>query len=264
LTTGATSLAYDDLGPGEPALLLLTGWCSSRRRWSDAAARLARGRRVVSFDWRSHGDSPPVRGDFGLAELVDDALAVIQATRLGTLIPCAASHAGWVAIELRRRLGPRIPAIVHLDWMLTEPPPAYRRLLSELQSPERWPAARESLLKSWRAGDSTPEIAEAIETMRRHEGDMWMRSGREIEAAYRRAGSPLRALSALRPPPRVLHLYGQPAEPEYLQAQQRFAHAHDWFSVRRLATRTHFSMIEAPAEVAAEIEALARPVTPVT
>jgi hypothetical protein len=58
-------------------------------------------------------------------------------------------------------------------------------------------------------------------------------------------------------------LYGQPATPEYLDAQQRFAAEHEWYSVRRLDARTHFSMIEAPGEVAAEIERTAATAAPV-
>lgn len=250
-------LGCDVLGDGEPALLLLTGWCSSRERWALAAPLLARHRRVVSFEWRGHGHSRPAATDFGTAEMVDDALAVIEAAELGTIIPCSASHSGWVAIELARRLGQRVRAIVHLDWLLVAPSDPYMALLSQLQSPAGWPQARDTLLDIWRAGDDSAPIAEAIAVMHRQDAEMWMRSGREIEAAYKRAGSPLRSLATLEPRRRVLHLYGQPATPEYLDVQQRFAAEHDWFSVRRLDARTHFSMIEAPEEVARAIEELA-------
>jgi alkanesulfonate monooxygenase SsuD/methylene tetrahydromethanopterin reductase-like flavin-dependent oxidoreductase (luciferase family) len=52
----------------------------------------------------------------------------------------------------------------------------------------------------------------------------------------------------------VLHLYGQPEDPAYLALQEGFADRHPWFSVRRLGGRTHFAMIETPAEVAAAID----------
>jgi pimeloyl-ACP methyl ester carboxylesterase len=257
------ALGYDDLGSGEPALLLLTGWCSSRARWAHAAPLLARHRRAVSFDYRGHGDSPPADGDFGTAEMVEDALTVIEAIGLKTFIPCAASHSGWVAIELARRLGPdRVPAIVHLDWLLVEPSEPYMALLAQLQTRDGWPAARDKLFDIWRAGDESPEIAAPIAVMNRQGAEMWMRSGREISAEYAREGSPLRALSELEPPRRVLHLYGQPPTPEYLDAQRRFAAEHDWFSVCRLDARTHFSMIEAPEAVAGAIEEMARAVAP--
>jgi pimeloyl-ACP methyl ester carboxylesterase len=256
-------LGCDDAGVGEPALLLLTGWCSSRARWAHAARLLARHRRVVSFDWRGHGDSAPAAGDFGTADMVQDALSVIDATGLGTLIPCSASHSGWVAIELARRLGSdRVPAIIHLDWLLVEPSDPYMALLSRLQDPEGWPAARDTLFEIWRAGDDSAPISEAIAVMNRQDADMWMRSGREIESEYRREGFPLRALAALDPPRRVLHLYGQPPTPEYLDVQERFAEAHEWFSVRRIDARTHFSMIEAPEAVAYAIERHVGAVTP--
>jgi pimeloyl-ACP methyl ester carboxylesterase len=254
-------LGVDDLGQGEPALLLLTGWCSSRERWAKAVPLLAEHRRVVSFEWRGHGVSQPAPGDFGTNEMVQDALSVIDATGLETVIPCSASHSGWVAIELRRRLGERIPAIVHLDWMVHEPSGAYMELISELQDPDRWPHARDTLFEIWRAGVQDEDIDAALEVMRRQDAEMWIRSGREIEASYRRAGSPLRALSAFPTVPMVRHVYGQPATPEYLQAQQRFAEEHDWYSVHRLDARTHFSMIEAPDEVASEIERVAAAVS---
>ncbi len=250
-------LGVDDLGEGEPALLLLTGWCSSRERWAKAAPLLAEHRRVVSFEWRDHGESRAAGGDFGTNEMVQDALSVIDAAGLQTVIPCSASHSGWVAIELRRRLGDRIPAIVHLDWMVQEPSSAYMELIAELQDPDRWPHARDTLFDIWCAGVHDDSIDAAIEVMRRQDAEMWMRSGREIDASYRRAGSPLRALSAFPTVPAVRHVYGQPPSPEYLEAQEQFATEHDWYSVHRLDARTHFSMIEAPGEVAGEIERVA-------
>ena len=160
-------LGIDDLGEGEPALLLLTGWCSSRERWAKVAPLLAANRRVVSFEWRGHGESRPAAGDFGTAEMVEDALAVIDATGLETVIPCSASHSGWVAIELRRRLGDRVPAIVHLDWLLLEPPGPYMEVIAQAQSPQTWAQARDKLFEIWRAGEEGPEIDAVIDVMRR-------------------------------------------------------------------------------------------------
>lgn len=250
-------LAFDDLGSGEPALLLLTGWCSSRARWARAAPLLARNTRVVNFEWRGHGDSAQADGDFGTTEMVQDALEMIAATGLETVVPCSASHSGWVAIELRRRLGERVPAIAHLDWMVTEPSGPYMQLIGELQSETTWDGARNTLFEVWRGGMQSEEIDQALRVMRQQGAAMWIRSGREIEASYRSNRSPLEALSALDRPPRVMHMYGQPPAPEYLEAQQRFARQHEWFAVHRLEhVRTHFSMLEAPDEVAGAIEAL--------
>jgi pimeloyl-ACP methyl ester carboxylesterase len=256
-----SSLHVEELGQGEPALLLLTGWCSSHVRWELAAPLLAANRRVVLFDWRGHGDSPAAESDFGTAELVEDALAVIAERDLGTVIPCSASHSGWVAIGLRRRLGERVPAIVHLDWMVNRPSDPYMELLAQLQSQEHWPQARDKLFEIWAAGDESPAISAVLEVMRRQDAEMWIRSGREIEAAYEQENSPLEALSALEAPPKVLHIYGQPPAQEYLDSQRRFAQEHGWFDVCKLSANTHFSMIECAQEVAGAIEELAAAVS---
>jgi len=249
-------IAYDDLGAGEaPPLLLTTGWCSSRARWTAAAELLARNRRVLNTEWRGHGESGPAPGDFGLDEMVEDVLAVADDAGVERFVPCAASHSGFVAIELRRRFPERIPMLVHVDWYVTPPPPPYRAVLEQLTAEDGWPAARDKLFEIWRAGVDAPEIDAAIDVMREHGADMWMRSGREIALGYERVASPTEAWSSLDPPVRVLHAYGQPADPAFLAAQEDFAERHAWFTVRKLPGATHFAMIETPAELATEIEA---------
>jgi pimeloyl-ACP methyl ester carboxylesterase len=246
-------VAYTDQGEGDTTLLLFTGWCSSRGRWAEAVPELARHHRVVSFEWRGHGDSDAAPEDFGLEEMVEDALAVVEAADLSTFVPCAASHSGWVAIELFRRHRDRIPALVHADWMVTEPSGPYMDVIEQLTSPEEWPRARDTLFDIWRGGNDTPPVDAAIETMNRHGADMWMRSGREIGASYAAAGSPLAAWSTLDPPPPVLHVYGQPTAPEYLATQERFAAEHPWFHVEHVPAVSHFAMIETPEAVDAAI-----------
>lgn len=252
--TRQLGLAYDDRGRGDPPLLFLTGWCSSRARWARVAALCRAQHRILALDWRGHGDSDPAPGDFGVDELVDDALKLLDARGVDSFVPCSASHAGWVAIELCRRAPARVDRIVHLDWMVAEPSAAYMSLLEQLQSTRDWPRARDTLFEIWRAGVELPAIDDAIAVMAAQSGDMWIRSGRVIESSYRRHGTPLAALAALDSPPRVLHVYGQPHSPEYLEHQRRAAAEHHWFSVERLDVRSHFSMIEAPDAVAATIE----------
>lgn len=252
-TPGAPGIAYDDAGSGEPALVLLPGWCSSRERWRAAAGICAARRRVVALEWRGHGDSDPSPGDFGAEELVEDAVAVIDACKIETFVPCSASHAGWVAIELRRRYPERVPAIVHADWLVTRPPQAFSFLISQLVSGD-WEVARQSLFRIWAAGEESPELERTLAVMAAHGEEMWRRAGRAIAAAYARFGSPLEALAALEPATPVLHLYGQPQQPAYLEGQERFAARHPWFAARKLETMTHFSMVESPEQVAEAVD----------
>jgi pimeloyl-ACP methyl ester carboxylesterase len=243
----------DDRGSGEPALLFLTGWCSSLERWEKVADRASGRRRVLAFDWRGHGLSDPAPGDFGLDELVEDALAVVEASGVETFVPCAASHSGWVALELRRRLGERVPKLVHADWMLAVPSERYMDVIRQLDSPN-WEEARDTLFRIWAAGVDTPDIREVLAVMDRHGEEMWRRSGREIGASYEREGCPLDAFERLEPPAPVLHAYGQPHDPEYLELQRLYAAEHDWFTVLKLDARTHFAMLEEAPRLADAIE----------
>lgn len=208
------------------------------------------------MDFRGHGESDRDVGDFGLAELVEDALAVIEQSGAATVVPVALSHAGWVAIELRKRLGDRIPKIVLLDWIVLDPPPPFLQALSALQASDSWRGVRDQLFEMWLGGTSDDRVSEFLASdMGGYSFEMWSRAGREIEHSYRAYGNPLKALAALQPPVSALHIYAQPDAPDYLEAQQAAAARHPWFDVVKLPARTHFPMFEVPAAITDAITA---------
>jgi pimeloyl-ACP methyl ester carboxylesterase len=252
---GDVTLSYDDLGAGEPALLLLPGWCSSRAIFGELASRLAPHHRILAMDWRGHGGSGSVEGDFGSSDLVADTLAVIAASGAQRIVPIAVAHAGWVAIELRRRLGARVPKLVLVDWIVTDPPPPFLGALTAMQDPAKALQVRDQLFAMWTEGVENPKVRRFVrEDMGSYTAAMWSRAGREIAAAYAREGSPLQALAALVPPPPVLHLYAQPTDPAYFAVQESFAVEHPWFAVCRLDARSHFPAIEVPEQMQDPIE----------
>jgi pimeloyl-ACP methyl ester carboxylesterase len=251
----ATRISYVDQGQDEPAFLFLPGWCGSRTVFNQLAATHATGRRTLSLDWRGHGQSETPLGDFGSNDLVEDALSVIESSGAARIVPVALSHAGWVAIELRRRLGPRISHLVFLDWIILEAPPPFLEVLQSLQDPSRWHQTREQLFDMWLHGIDNPGLVQYVrEDMGSYGFDMWARAGREISAAYTQVGSPLQALTHLAPAVPVLHLYAQPEDPVYLAAQQAFAANHPWFTVWKLEARSHFPTLEVAEQIAAAIE----------
>ncbi len=254
-TKSAVSVAFDDQGRGDPALLCFPGWCVDRTAFRDLVQACSRVRHTLSLDWRGHGESAPVRGDFGEAALIEDALAVIHESGTHQVVPVALAHSGWVAIELRRRLGERIQAIVLVDWLVLDPPPPFIEALAALQDSGKWQSTRDQLFSMWLQGVDNPKVIRLVrEVMGSYGFEMWARAGRAIGAAYRREGSPLKALAELRPPVPVLHLYAQPADPGFLQAQETFAAANPWFTVRKLNAKSHFPMLELPEDMANAIE----------
>ncbi len=249
------AIAYEDHGPPlAPTLLCLPGWCSNRTLFTSFVEAMAGRWRVLALDWRAHGDSAQPPGDFGLPDLVDDALAVVAASGAPTIVPVAVSHAGWVAIEMRRRLGDRIPALVLADWLVLDPPPPFLDALQALRDQDRWQPTRDHLFALWLTGAPTSVKDQIRREMGAYGFDMWARAAREIAAAYARHGSPLRTLGSMPPTP-VLHVYAQPPDPAYLAAQEEFARRHPWFTVRRLTASSHFPMLEVPEVAAAAVQA---------
>lgn len=239
---------YDDVGQGEPALLLLPGWCTSRAVFQPLVPGLAGRHRLLVTDLRGHGESDSA-GDFDTEALVEDALQVVEASGARQVVPVALSHAGWVAIELRRRLGERVAGMVLLDWIVLDPPPPFLGALQGLQS-EKWKETREALFGMWTAGVDSEAVTRFIrEDMGSFPPDMWKRAAREIERSYLKFGNPLQALTGLFPPGPTVHLYAQPEEPAYLMGQKSFADSHPWFQVVKMHGRSHFPSLEVPDEV---------------
>jgi pimeloyl-ACP methyl ester carboxylesterase len=262
-TPSAPRIAHDDAGSGEPALLLLPGWCGPRTMFRDVITAHARHRRVLAMDLRGHGESEPGAGPIGYAELLDDILRLLDGAGVERVIPVGVAHAGWAAIDLRRRLGPeRVPGVVFLDWMVLGAPPPFMEALDGLRHPAYWSAVRDRLFQMWTTGVALPALDALIGEMGRADGALWRRAAVEIGARFAADPVPLAVLAAQPIPCPTLHLYAQPAAPEFLAAQQAFAAANSWFSVEKLAGASHFPTLESPREVVAQVERFARTLTP--
>lgn len=256
--SGAT-IRFVDRGAGEPALLLMAGWCTDHTVFGDIVPKLAEQNHVLALDWRGHGESQHYyEEEFDGYEMTEDALAVIESSGVERVIPVALAHAGWVAIALRRRLGERVPKIVLMDWIVGEPPAEFLRLLQQMQT-EHWREARDQIFKVWRAGTKNEEMERYFtEVVEKFDGAMWARAARMIGQAYTECGSPLRELSRLDPPVSVLHLYSQPADSGFAEMQAHFAASHPWYSYRKLPAKTHFAGFEVPDQIVQLITDFAR------
>ncbi len=253
-TADGLTITYDDRGVGEPAVVCLPGWCSDRFQFAPLIDRLAFNRRTMVLDWRGHGDSDIPAGDYGYADMIEDILAVINDAGVERVVPVAAAHAGWAALELGRRLPERVPGMVAISWMVMGAPPPFIAGLQRMQEPDGWDEVRDQLFAMWRGGGNHSGVEEQIAHMSAFGSETWMRAGREIEGAYRANGAPVEVLSNFDPPTPFLHVYAQPNDPVILEAQRTFADNHPWFRVHRVDAKSHFPQFELPDEVARLIE----------
>jgi pimeloyl-ACP methyl ester carboxylesterase len=252
--SGDAVIDYIDEGLGDPALLLLPEWCGTREAFAPVLERLRARRRVLALDWRGHGASQKPPGDFGEEDLVRDALAVVADSGAQSVVPVALAHAGWVAIDLRRRLGQLVPGLVVVDWIVSEAPPDFLTTLEDIRSDADRDDAVAALLQHWQAGVTDPALAGLLADMGAAPSEMWDRAAREIEGSYARYGSPLRALSGLEPPPPVLHLVPSEAGAYAIEHQRAYEAEHHWFHAAGLRARSHFPLHEDPQQAADEIE----------
>jgi pimeloyl-ACP methyl ester carboxylesterase len=249
-----TGITYDDRGAGEPALLFLPGWCGPRTLFDPLAARLDDRCRILTLDWRGHGESNPVGEDFGSPELADDAIAILDDSGVDAVVPVAAAHAGWIAIELRRRLGPRrVPRLVFLDWMVLGAPAHFGDALEAMMDRASTRSVVDQITTAWVGGRHIPALESYVASMAASPDAMWARAAREIARAFEADGTPLDAVAALDPPPPTLHLYAQPSDPDYLDAQRAFAASHPWFQVARLDAASHFPVFEVADDIAEQL-----------
>lgn len=89
-------LSYEVYGHGEPTILLVPTWqIVHSRLWKGQIPYLARHGRVVTFDPRGNGrsDRPTVSEAYGVREMADDMLAVMDATSTDRAVLVTRSNA---------------------------------------------------------------------------------------------------------------------------------------------------------------------------
>ena len=98
LDVPAGKIAYDDHGKGQPPVVLIHEAIADRRMWDRDVARLSKTHRVVRYDMRGFGESPPTTGPFSA---IDDLSSVILQLGLERPVIVGASMGGRVALDFQ-------------------------------------------------------------------------------------------------------------------------------------------------------------------
>lgn len=97
LKLNGTTIAFDDVGAGEPAFVFLHGWACDRRTWAPQVADLSASHRCIAVDFRGRGDSPPTP-PFDAPTAAEDVAALIGELNVGPVVLVGHSLGGLVAL----------------------------------------------------------------------------------------------------------------------------------------------------------------------
>lgn len=165
-TRDGINLRYAEAGSGEPALLLVHGWCCSHLFWQRQLPEFAGRHRVVAVDLRGHGESDKPDQDYTIAGFVDDLLWLLRELRLQQPVIVGHSMGGVIALNLARREPQAARAIVLVDSPLVPVPqalrPALEGVLAGLRSPAYVDVARSFISQFMFRGDSDPGLREWV------------------------------------------------------------------------------------------------------
>lgn len=113
LTDDGVGLAWSQTGPvGAPALLLCNSIGSTRRMWRPQIEALKDRLRVIGFDARGHGQSDAPAGEYRMASLARDAVAVLDAAGVERAHVCGLSLGGVVAQQMALDHGGRVDRLI--------------------------------------------------------------------------------------------------------------------------------------------------------
>ncbi len=102
------SLAYEEMGRGSPIVLLHEG-IADRRMWNREFPLLARHHRVVRYEYRGYGASPPATSEFSP---VRDLVALIDGLGLDRPVLVGPSMGGVISLDLALMAPDKVGALL--------------------------------------------------------------------------------------------------------------------------------------------------------
>lgn len=128
---GEVKLHYEIAGDG-PSLLLIHGVGARLENWQGVAERLSDRFRVIRLDLRGHGASSRVHGDYSLAMLKSDVLALLDHLGIARCLVAGHSLGGLIAQELALRNPERVSALALLSTACGRSPEEKAKVLARV------------------------------------------------------------------------------------------------------------------------------------
>jgi pimeloyl-ACP methyl ester carboxylesterase len=113
-TLGGSEIEYDVRGAG-PAVVFLHAFPLAQSMWDAAATALADRHRVVRFDARGFGGTPPDDEPLTMERIADDAAALLGLLGIEKAVVAGCSMGGYAAFAFVRRHPDRLAGLVLQD-----------------------------------------------------------------------------------------------------------------------------------------------------
>ena len=108
-------LEYRVLGHGEPAVVLIHGWCGNADYWHAQFDALAARYTVVALDLAGHGASGGNRSDWSIANYAGDVATIVRQIPNARIVLVGHSMGATVALAATPRIGARVIGVVAVD-----------------------------------------------------------------------------------------------------------------------------------------------------
>ena len=101
--------------PGGLPVVFIHGFPFSHALWRAQLSALGTGRRLIAYDVRGHGATPPDDGLYTIDLFVDDLIALLDHLNIESAVLCWLSMGGYIALRAADRAPGRLRGLILAD-----------------------------------------------------------------------------------------------------------------------------------------------------
>jgi 3-oxoadipate enol-lactonase len=170
IAANGITINYELEGPEDaPVLMFSNSLATSLAMWDPQVARLNERFRILRYDNRGHGATPPAPGPYTIGTLATDVLGLLDALRIDTVSFCGLSKGGMVGQWLGINAPGRVERLVLSNTASYFPDKEMWRDRLEMASNQGISAIAEASIRRWFTPGylARPDTAPTVEFVRR-------------------------------------------------------------------------------------------------
>jgi pimeloyl-ACP methyl ester carboxylesterase len=138
LECNGAKISYESTGDGPETIVFAHGLLWSGDMFAAQVAEFSKRYRCVTFDFRGQGKTPVTPGGYGMDDLTNDAVALIETLGVGPVHFAGLSMGGFVAMRLGARRPDLVRSLILLETSAGPEPPEKIGSYKQLAFVGRW------------------------------------------------------------------------------------------------------------------------------